>query len=383
MIERETIELAFLAALQRPAAPAAGGADPARRARLAGRETAALLDTSVAAVNSALQRARVDAAGAPAAQRGSTGRPARSRAPTSSCCSSSIIDAHERCDAAASVAIASQDLRITMPPQPICFDGPRRHRRLARDGFGVERDGDMTGVVPTMANRMPAVRELPPATGRQRVPRLQARRAAHRGRRHRRDHDLRPALFPAFGLPETLSGRPVPSRDDYRRDSRKRPGTRAAGGGARRRRGRLRAISSSRTARELQAHCYRMLGSVHDAEDAVQDALLRAWRALPRFEGRSSLRAWLYKIATNTCLDLIGRRPKRVLPIDYGPSTDPHDGPGEPRRRVGLDRALSRRAARRRGRIRRARGPLRAARGASSSPSSPRSSTCRRASARC
>ena len=81
---------------------------------------------------------------------------------------------------------------------------------------------------------------------------------------------------------------------------------------------------------ELQAHCYRMLGSVHDAEDALQDALLRAWRGLARFEGRSSLRAWLYRIATNTCLDVVARRPKRVLPIDYGPSGDPHAGPGEP-----------------------------------------------------
>src|SRR5215217_6501906 len=81
---------------------------------------------------------------------------------------------------------------------------------------------------------------------------------------------------------------------------------------------------------ELHAHCYRMLGSVHDAEDALQDALLRAWRGLPRFERRSSTRAWLYKIATNTCLDLIARRPKRVLPIDYGPPTDPHEGPGTP-----------------------------------------------------
>src|SRR5437763_8722955 len=82
--------------------------------------------------------------------------------------------------------------------------------------------------------------------------------------------------------------------------------------------------------RELHAHCYRMLGSVHDAEDALQDALLRAWRSVARFEGRSSLRSWLYKIATNTCLDLIARRPKRVLPIDYGPAADPHGGPGEP-----------------------------------------------------
>jgi RNA polymerase sigma-70 factor (ECF subfamily) len=81
---------------------------------------------------------------------------------------------------------------------------------------------------------------------------------------------------------------------------------------------------------ELLAHCYRMLGSVHDAEDALQESLLRAWRGLARFEGRSSLRSWLYTIATNTCLNLIARRPKRVLPIDYGPATDPHSGPGEP-----------------------------------------------------
>ena len=81
---------------------------------------------------------------------------------------------------------------------------------------------------------------------------------------------------------------------------------------------------------ELHAHCYRMLGSVHDAEDALQDALLRAWRALPQFEGRSSLRSWLYRIATNSCLRLIERRPKRVLPIDYGPPSDAHDDPAPP-----------------------------------------------------
>jgi RNA polymerase sigma-70 factor, ECF subfamily len=73
---------------------------------------------------------------------------------------------------------------------------------------------------------------------------------------------------------------------------------------------------------ELHAHCYRMLGSVQDAEDALQEALIRAWRGLPKFEGRSSLRSWLYRIATNTSLDAIERRPKRILPVDYGPPAD-------------------------------------------------------------
>jgi RNA polymerase sigma-70 factor, ECF subfamily len=82
--------------------------------------------------------------------------------------------------------------------------------------------------------------------------------------------------------------------------------------------------------RDLHAHCYRMLGSLQDAEDALQDALLRAWRGLGRFEGRASLRTWLHRIATNACLDLAKRRPSRVLPIDYGPPADPHDAPGPP-----------------------------------------------------
>jgi RNA polymerase sigma-70 factor (ECF subfamily) len=82
--------------------------------------------------------------------------------------------------------------------------------------------------------------------------------------------------------------------------------------------------------RELQAHCYRMLGSIPDAEDALQDTMLRAWRGLARFEGRSSLRSWLYAIATNASLKAIEKRPARVLPIGYGPDADPHLGPAEP-----------------------------------------------------
>jgi len=85
----------------------------------------------------------------------------------------------------------------------------------------------------------------------------------------------------------------------------------------------------------LHAHCYRMLGSVHDADDALQDALLRAWKGLRRFESRSALRSWLHRIATNSCLDAIARRPARVLPIDYGPPTDPAAGGKAP-----LDEAL-------------------------------------------
>ena len=114
--------------------------------------------------------------------------------------------------------------------------------------------------------------------------------------------------------------------------------------------------------RELRAHCYRMSGSLHDADDLVQDSLLRAWKGLAGFEGRSSLRTWLYKVTTSACLDALERRGPRALPMDLAPPSDGrspigpprmdpvwiepcpeelYDGPGSPEARYGLRESVA------------------------------------------
>ena len=152
-VDRETVELAFLAALQ--------VLPPRQRAALIAREvlglpaaeTAELLDTSVPATNSALQRARATMRQHLPSHRADWA--ARPAAPAERELLDRFMDAHERCDAKAAMAIAAEDLRVTMPPFPMCFDGKAVVAALLERTFGPERDGDWR-LLPTALNRMPA-----------------------------------------------------------------------------------------------------------------------------------------------------------------------------------------------------------------------------------
>ena len=132
---------------------------------------------------------------------------------------------------------------------------------------------------------------------------------------------------------------------------------------------------------ELTGYCYRMLGSAHDADDAVQETMVRAWQAFDRFEGRSALRSWLYRIATNVCLDMLRSRQRRALPMDLSapvPATTPPVATLP--EAAWLEPIPGEAAVPRRHRPGRPGG---AAGTASGWPSSPRCSTCRPGSARC
>ena len=201
VVNRETIELAFLAALQ--ALP------PRQRAALIAcdvlgwpaRETASLLETSVAATNSALQRARVTMQDRLPARRadwkaGETTAEERALL-------EQFIDAHQRCDAAAAVAVAAQDIRVTMPPAPYVFEGLDALRPLLERAFGPDRDGEWR-LLPTRANRMPAAASylLRPGDSDFRPFKLDVLRVVNGQIAEITTFGY--ALFPSFGLPPRL-----------------------------------------------------------------------------------------------------------------------------------------------------------------------------------
>ena len=202
-IDRETIELAFLAALQ--------VLPPKQRAALIAREvlgmpaaeTAAMLDTSVAAANSALQRARATMREHLPSHRSDW--TAQAPSPAERELLARFIDAHERCDAAAALEVAAEDLRITMPPAPMCFDGRAEIAVLLERAFGPDREGDWR-LLPTRLNRMPAAASYLRRPGdtvfrpfKLDVLRVEDDRIAE-------ITTFGYLLFPALGLPEILSG---------------------------------------------------------------------------------------------------------------------------------------------------------------------------------
>jgi RNA polymerase sigma-70 factor (ECF subfamily) len=201
VVDRETIELAFLAAMQL--------LPPRQRAALIVRdvlgwsasETAGLLETSVAAANSALQRARTTMRSHLPQRRAQWSvRPpsAEERALLDR-----FIDAHERCDAAAAVAIAAQDIRITMPPAPLRFEGIEAITPLLERAFGEDRDGDWR-LVPTRANRMPTAASYlrRPGDSLFRAFKFDVLRVENGAIAEITTFGA--GLFPAFGLPPTL-----------------------------------------------------------------------------------------------------------------------------------------------------------------------------------
>lgn len=200
-VERETVELVFLAALQL--------LPPRQRAALIARdvlgwaaeETAGLLETSVPAANSALQRARATMGEHLPARRSrwSAGTPTAEERDLLQ----RFIDAHERCDAAAAIAIAAEDIRVTMPPAPMVFDGLAGIAPLIERALGPERDGDWR-LLPTSANRLPAAASYlrRPGDTRFRAFKLDVIRVAEGAIAE--ITTFGPSLLPAFGLPDVL-----------------------------------------------------------------------------------------------------------------------------------------------------------------------------------
>jgi RNA polymerase sigma-70 factor (TIGR02960 family) len=202
-VERETIELAFLAAMQ--------VLPPRQRAAFILRDvlgwpaaqTASLLETSLAAANSAVQRARATLQQHLPARRADWSAPELTEADRALL--ATFIDAHERCDAAAALAVAATDLRITMPPHPVRYDGLDVIRPFLERAFGPERDGDWR-LVPTMANRMPTAASYlrRPGDSEYRAFKFDVLRIVDG--RIAEITTFGTELFPVFGLPPALEG---------------------------------------------------------------------------------------------------------------------------------------------------------------------------------